>query len=740
MRAIASIFLPLACVALIPRSAQAQVIDGPLPPVAPAVIARAVDGRATLRAVRLAQPLTFDGRLNDDIYAATTPITGFLQSIPDNGQPASQNTEVWIFFDRTAIYVAARCWDTRPENEWTANERRRDKIVAQDNFGVSLDTYYDRRSGYMFYANPLAARADVYVTNETNYNVDFNPVWEVQTGRFPGGWTVEMQIPFTSLRYRPGTSQVWGVQLRRNIRARNEWSYITLLPASIGNMGLVRMSLMPALVGLELPSGSGNLEIKPYAIMNVSTDHLSVPTVLNDTSAAVGFDVKYGLTQNLTADFTYNTDVAAAEADDQQVNLTRFNLSLPEKRDFFLEGRDLFAFGTPGPSLFYSRKIGLNRGRVVPIIAGGRLNGKIGRTSIGLLNIETGEEAVTQSRNTNFTVMRVRQDVLRRSTIGAIVTRRSRSLVKPDEASTAYGVDGAFGFHDNINLDMSYARANSPDARDKASYAATFAFDPDAWGLSARHLFIADGFNPEIGFVTRDDIRETALTARVSPRPESVPHVERFAATTGLTYTLNTSGVLESWSQTAAFATEFEHSDSVTASARHDFDRLFVPFSIAPGITIPAGDYHFNTVRASVTLGPQRRLSGTLVVTHGGYYGGRQSTTGYNGRVTITKALALQPGIDVRWIRLPGGSFVSQLWRTRFIYTLTPKMFLAGLIQYNTSSHTIGLNFRLRWEYSTGSELFIVYNENQNAEPRGGGFAELFDRAVAVKITRLLQF
>src|SRR5437763_6655142 len=209
-----------------------------------------------------------------------------------------------------------------------------------------IDTCRDRRNVYVFYSNPVGARIDLSEADEGNSNQDWNPVWEVRTGRFEGGWTVEMAIPFKSLRYRSGPSQIWGIQLRRAIRRKNEWTYLTPVPPFLaGPQALNRISSAGTLVGLDLPPASKNLEIKPYGISRLTTDRLRTPPIANDANADAGVDLKFGVTANLTADFTYNTDFAQVEIDEQQVNLTRFNLFFPEKRDFFLEGRGIFDFG-----------------------------------------------------------------------------------------------------------------------------------------------------------------------------------------------------------------------------------------------------------------------------------------------------------------------------------------------------------------------------------------------------------
>jgi hypothetical protein len=252
--------------------------------------------------------------------------------------------EVWVGFDDDNVYVAARLWDSAPESEWAANEMRRDAstIRSNDNFGVFLDTYYDRRNSVGLYVTPLGGFADLQITNEGSVNFDWNAVWDIRTGRFDGGWTVEIGIPFKTLRYRGGREQTWGIQLRRFVVRKNEWSHLTALPLSVagnGVGGIMRISMYGTLVGIEAPPASRNIEVKPYAISGIQTDLTVDPAIDKDAYTRAGLDIKYGITENLTADLTFNTDFAQVEVDEQQVNLTRFSLFFPEKREFFLESR-----------------------------------------------------------------------------------------------------------------------------------------------------------------------------------------------------------------------------------------------------------------------------------------------------------------------------------------------------------------------------------------------------------------
>jgi hypothetical protein len=724
--------------------------------VLPETVARDDRGRATIRAVRTTEPMRIDGRLDELMYEAVNPIVGFIQNVPEVGQPVSQRTEAWILFDADNIYVSAKCWDSSPESEWVANEMRRDgnQIRQNDNFGVIFDTFHDLRNGTIFYTNPLGGMMDIQVTNEANSNQDWNTIWAVRTGRFEGGWTVEMQIPFKSLRYRPGARQVWGVQMRRGIRRRNEWAYITALPPTDGSSAWQRLSTAPTLVGLEVPAGSKNIEIKPYAISSLTTDRVANPPLSRDPDGHAGVDVKYGITQNVTADFTYNTDFAQVEVDEQQINLTRFNLLFPEKREFFLEGRGLFEFGRPGritagstaggnlPELFFSRQIGLNRNKVIPIIGGARAIGTVGRSAFGVMNMETDAESLSQTPQTNFTVLRVKRDVLRHSSIGGMFTNRSTSTRVPEASNHAFGVDGTFSFYQNLNITGYYARTatNGLDGHDE-SYYSRFDYNADRYGLQLGHLMVGDAFNPEVGFVRRDDMRRTAGTARFSPRLRSNPRVRRLVWEGNVEYIENLAGHLETRLQSGSFDVEFQNSDRIAIDANRSYEYLDRPFAVNEGVRIPVGGYSFDSVLTSLTLGPQHKYSGVLSVGLGEFYDGTQTSIGFTqGRVSVTRQFAVEPGVSVNWIDLPYGSFATELYRARLTYAFSPRMFVSGLVQYSSSTDTVGTNVRLRWEYSPGSELFVAYTSEQETDVFGRPSRGLLNRAVAIKVNRLFRF
>ena len=404
----------------------------------------------TVTAVRIPAPLAIDGMLDEDVYARVQPADAFIQQEPNEGQAATEKTEVWVFFDDTRLYVAARCWDSQPERI-KSSERRRDVVTISqnDNLVVTLDTFNDRRTGYYFQTTPGGAIRDQVVTDDRP-NSDWNTVWDTRSARFDHGYAIEMAIPFKSLRYAGSGPQTWGVNFRRFVAWKNEMQFLTPMPAAYAQSAITRFSDSATLVGLETPARAINMEVTPYAAASVTTDRAAATPFHNHGRGSAGVDLKYGLTRGLEADVTVNTDFAQVEEDVQQVNLTRFSLFLPEKRNFFLESQGLFTFADPGitgptlapgdvPLLFFSRRIGLNDGQSIPVVAGGRIWGKAGPASIGLLHIRTGDKPEANARTTDFSVARVKWDVLGRSSVGLMATRRATSLTH--DTNTALGAD-----------------------------------------------------------------------------------------------------------------------------------------------------------------------------------------------------------------------------------------------------------------------------------------------------------
>lgn len=727
------------------------------PPAPPAVVSREASGRVSIRAVRLDRPLSIDGRLDEPMYETSLPIGDFIQQVPTEGAPTTEKTEAWIFYDDTSFYFSARCYDSEPDRI-VANELRHDSVNifnGNDTITLVLDTMLDRRNGFLFQTNPLGALREQAIADGT-YIESWNAIWQVRSARFDGGWTTEMQIPFKSLRYRDNGPQVWGINFRRVIRRKNEFAGVTPMPAAFGSSGLAQMQVAATLYGLVTPTRTRNLELKPYAVSSLTTDNTVSRPFQNDPNSSIGGDLKYGLSRSLTADVTINTDFAQIEEDVQQVNLTRFNLLFPEKRDFFLEGQGIYAFGGRSvigrgagdtddvPIMFFSRQIGLANGQALPVRAGARMTGKAGPYDIAALNIQTGEKPTANASGANFTAVRMRRDILRRSNIGAIVTSREPTGENRGMGSALFGADASFRVSQNVTVLGYVAVSDKPGTREKApSYRGRFDYAGDRYGIVAEHLLVGTGFEPAVGYTRRRDFRRDLLAARFSPRLRRHRSIRRFIWETAATYYTNAAATrVENRSFDVGFATEFHNSDQVGVLVTKEYELLPQDFRIAPSVLVRNGGYQQRSVFAFYNLGNQRRVAGRLSTTMGRLYDGTRREVSYSGRVAIRPRFTVEPGLSLAWVHLPVGDFAARLMTSRLTWTPTNRMFVSSLLQYNVDAHTTSSSVRWRWEYRLGSELFVVYSDGHDtlSTPRTGTGSRILNRSFAIKATRLFRF
>ena len=692
-------------------------------------------------------------------------IADFVQQEPNEGQPTTEKTEVWLFYDDRNIYVSARCWDSEPDRE-IANEMRRDGQSTNDNesFAVVFDTFYDRRNAFLFQTTLAGGLFDGYITDERDMNRDWNTVWDARSDRTEDGYAVEMVIPFKSLRFKAGDTQVWGVNFKRVIRWKNELAYLTPIPAALGRRGMNKISSAATLVGIETPKGGRNFELKPYGISGLTTLRPAGATAITDPNADAGFDVKVGLTDGLTADFTYNTDFAQVEEDEQQVNLTRFNVIFPEKREFFLEGAGIFSFGglqgqprgggggggaagqTQGnpnpidiPVLFFSRRIGLATTGPVPIDVGGRVAGKAGRYSLGLIDIRTGDEPLRFVEPTNFGVVRVKRDVLRRSAVGVLfhrsidelggrrpnpVVRRGRRLLvlsEPEHQHVSREDDRTRGA---LTTRSAIARSWTTTRTGTACRSNACSRTPSSILTSAS---CAGG--PSVA------IRRTSVSAR------GRRVCRRCGSSSGTAPTTTSPARAAGWNRGLDRPRSGPSSRTATPSAwstRSTTSPSWCRSSSSPGVVVPAGAYSWPELHLGYNFGPQRRASGFVNVETGNFYDGTRTgiSTG-RGRVEITPQISVEPTVTLNWVDLPSGSFTSALLTTRVTYALSPRMSAQALVQFNSTASTFNTNVRYRWEYRPGSDLFVVYTDNRDTTTRG--FPEIRNRGLVVKVTRLFR-
>ncbi len=739
--------------------AASVTVRGPAPPDLPEMVRRDDAGGATMRAIRLTEPLDFDGRLDDAIYDRVPGVGGFIQALPLEGEPATEATEVWVFYDDETLYVAGRNWDSHPER-MVATEMRRDNfgIFNNENLAVILDTFYDRRNAFFFYMNPIGGFFDGLIVDERNVNRDWTAVWDSRAARFENGWTMEMAIPFKTLRYARGGPQVWGINFRRTVRWKNELSYLTAVPAALGPRAITKISSAGTLVGLEAPASSRTIEVKPYAIGDAAGVRADGGGGLDrEFGGDFGVDAKVGITNGLIADLTWNTDFAQVEADAQQINLTRFSLFFPEKREFFLEGQGIFSFGTSSrappagstrsfgppsstPVLFFSRQIGIADGQAVPIAGGGRVTGRIGDYNVGALAIRAGASSAAGSPATDFSVLRLKRDILNRSTVGVMGTYRSHTESGLGR-NVAGGVDARFGFFEHLDI-QTYAAWTQNELEDETgmSYLGQLDYNGDRYGLKAERLVVGDGFDPGIGFLRRFDFQRNYAEARLSPRPHSIGWLRKIGWTGSVDYTTDNESVLETRIFSLRTQVEMENGDQFNVNLARNHEVLSEEFVLDSdeGIGVGVGPYDFDHVRMSYQAGPQRPVSGNFAYQQGGFFSGTRREAAWRGRVELTTRFTLEPTVSMNWIELPTGNYDTNLIASRINFTLSPRSFLAAFLQYNTAADSLSTNVRFRWEYKPGSDFYVVYNSLRDT--LAPGYPELETQSFIVKFTRLFRF
>jgi hypothetical protein len=721
-------------VAGVPRGAPTYPID---PEAAP---------RPVARAARTVLPVVVDGHLDEVAWESAEVIGGFVQAQPDVGYPASEETVVRVLFDDRNLYVGALLLDSDPEGIVAQYLNQDYETHDDDTFAVTLDTFLDRRNSFMFLINPNGAVKDGQTfDNSRTTNLAWEGVIEARTSIHERGWTVELAIPFTTLRYDPERAERgWGVNFLRRLRRRNEDAYWSPLDRRSRVHSMALAGTLTGLSGLPRPR---NLAIKPFAL----ADHLSGDLVAAGSSGSGydgGLDLKYGVTSRLTLDLTWRTDFSQVEVDQEQVNLTRFSLFFPEKRDFFMENSGIFGFGDQternvrqGASprdftLFHSRRIGLSQGRPVPIVAGGRLSGRAGEFDVGLLHMRT--EAADSLPAESFSLARVRRTLGSGATglqLGALVA--SREDVGADESgyNRSYGVDANLAVRDKF-LVHSYLVATDYRGREGNNRAARIsaAFRDRLWDVSALFREVGDAFRPGVGFVARSGIRHSYATLGVHPRP-SLPWVSEVNPYVEFDYITNLHSALETRAATAGLGVAFLDGGQLDASLADRLEVLDEPFVVVGQGEVPVGRYAFRdgslTYRSSAA-GP---LSGELGVSGGGYYHGERRSLTVGGSWRPSPHIALDLRVQRNAISLPGDDFSADVFGARLDLAGSTRLFVSAFVQYNAASAEAVSNVRLNFIHSPLSDLFLVVSERRNVEEHC-----LLERSLALKVTKLLSF
>jgi len=695
-------------------------------------------------------PPRIDGHLDDEAWQGIEPITDFIQVWPNDGSAATERSEVRIAYDRDYLYFAFKFYDRDPHLIRAKNLERGGRNDRDDHAYIALDTYQDKRNAYLFEMNALGTQDDATITDEgmTIDSFSWDAVFRSETVIDDEGWSMEVSIPFRQLRFPEGEDLNFGLMLSRMINRKNErvlWPPIGLeFGSSFGVLSAV--SQYGTLKGLKNVRRGKNIEIKPYVITGVQQvrPDLQFEETDNDFTRDLGVDFKYGITSNLTLDLTVNTDFAQVEADNVQLNLTRFNLFFPEKREFFLERSGLFEHGNPrSTQTFFSRRIGLTN----QILAGARMTGQVGPLSVGVLNIETGEgmKEILGRRSANNTVARIRTNLFTRATAGAIFT----NLEEDGHYNRAVGVDAQYRFWSSSQFSAWYTNVwDTQDALNDAAGFASLRLQNDRYGAQAAFTSVGRNYNPALGFVRRRDMRQYTGRLIYSPVVEiaALPMIRRFTLQGDYDYIEGQDGEKQTTTMQVLARTEFNRRDRIQVDFDRQFERLEEPFFIRPDAEIPAGDYTFNQVRLSGETDSSRRLFGSASVSTGEFFHGNRTDLAGSLGFRQSRHLELTGTLSHARIDLPidNGSFDATTLSLAVLGAVSRKLFAKALVQYDNFSRDLQANIRVDWIHTPGSDLFFVFNtsyhfagdEDVLFDPRRDVI--LNDRVGVVKLTYLV--
>jgi Domain of unknown function (DUF5916)/Carbohydrate family 9 binding domain-like len=709
----------LAC-ALLVVSVPVRMVSASQPPEA--AIKRA-------QATRTADAIRLDGRLDEDAWQQAEPIGTLLQHEPLEGGEPSETTEVRILYDDRALYLGIVCRDRSPREIVSTQLARDADLDVDDRITIVLDTFFDHRNGFFFQVNPAGARADGQVSNNAEtLSRDWDGIWNAAARITDEGWIVEVEIPFKTLRFKPGET-VWGLNIERQIKRRQELDRWTAVRQNIWISNLAEAGRLEELDGLVQGLG---LDVRPY--VSGSADSGS-------RGATSGIDVFKNVTPNLNAAVTVNTDFAETEVDLQQVNLTRFPLFFPEKRTFFLEGAGVFDVAglahTTDLVPFFSRRVGLLENLTVPIRVGAKLTGRQSDYNVGVLDVETGALSDTRLSSgsvdrQNLFAARVSHNILDQSWVGGILTHGDPSGAG---SNTLIGADArlatsTFRGSKNLALEMFFMATDDRGVRDEAG-GVRLDYPNNRWDVALNWRQIGEHFQPALGFVPRAGIRTTDVSFAFQPRPGAWGIRQVFFQINPVAVT-NLHNRLESASlATSPFNIQTESGDHVEWDYTPTFERLDEPFAIASGIIIPPGDYRWTRFRGAANTATKRRWVVDAAWSWGGFYGGtlRQLDVGLTLKTGTHVSLAAQAHRND--VELPQGRFSTQILTLRADYNFTPNISCANLAQYDNESRVAGIQSRFRWILQPGNDLFLVLNRGWQRSLTGDRFEPLFDRGSA---------
>jgi len=652
-----------------------------------------------------------DGKLDEPAWQHAGIIADLTQQSPHPGEPTPFHTKVFVLTTNHALFIGIQCTDPDPTKMSAHTMQRDSEMDGDDKVAILLDTFGDNRTGFIFQVNPAGARTDGLISGAESMSLDWDGIWNARTRRTKTGWTVEIEIPAHTLRFTPG-QDIWKMDVQRWVARKQlslRWAGTTLDCHRFDMRHTGILSNMK-----DMNQGHG-LSVSPYAVIQTDRNFQDNRDSLSGTA---GLDIRYSITPGISGMLTLNTDFAETEVDTRQVNLTRFSLFFPEKRSFFLEGSNLFDFGTglhrdfvP----FYSRRIGLYDGKPVPIDYGVKVMGQQGPWSMAMLDVQTRDSDSTPG--TNLFAGRVVYDLTSHLRAGAIMTSGN-----PDGVSdnTMTGVDAVWTtstFHGDKNFSAGGWFAGTSgdlEAGRKSGWGFKVDYPNDLWDMSITYKEFGKAMDPSLGFLPRPGTRQLSLGMAYQPRPKGKlgkwirqMYFESFAW-----YVESLEGVTESWRLfTAPFNVNTQSGAHFEFNIAPQYEFLYEPFEISEGVFIPAGGYHFLRYRVEL----ESSDSNPFVIGTSTWFG-----EFYTGHLTQMEAyvrwsgngghLHMELETEHDFGHLPQGNFVERLWQFKAIYAFTPDLILSSYTQYDNDSRDIGLNNRLRWTIAPGRDIYLVWN------------------------------
>ncbi len=678
-----------------------------------------VMGQDRIGAVKFDSAPIIDGIISEEVWMSAKPVTSFIQREPQNGKKFTEKTEVYFGFDQNNLYIACRCFGD--PDLITAKEMARDVSLGNDDrIQIILDTYMDHRNAYWFQVGPRGSIGDAIVSeNGAAFNKAWDGMWTGKAQIHSEGWDAELAIPFKSIGFAKDTDQ-WGVKLIRYYMRNQEIGY---WPVANLNSHKFQVSDAGILEGLEGISQGVGLDIVPYALTGTNYEREDDRVRL---AANAGIEAYYNITSNLKAALTINTDFAQTEVDAQEINLTRFRLFYPEKRDFFLDGANYFNFGINGSGAssystrlipFFSRRIGLDStGNPIPVLYGGKITGQSGQWNLGAMYMKDRRE---DWKNSNFVVTRISRNFGDQSQVGMISTygnsindipnyllgldlRLGTSKFRGDKniAFTLYGLKSSTQFTNPVIEEQGRQLA----------FGAEFVYPNDLLNLTLGHMQIQENFVAGIGFVPRPGVRETYGDFLFGPRPERWG-ILQVQTGMGIDYItgFDNSILSREWKITP-LNIRFLSGDQIAWKMASSFEELDEAFTIYEGHTIPEGAYRFFYQTLSIHSAQRRKLWGTVDYRFGGFFNGSRNEMKLKAGYKVVVPLFVGGELIRNSVELSDDGFIAYVYRVNMNILFSPDITLYNFVQYDSQSERMGWQSRFQWILKPGREIFLVWN------------------------------